>query len=113
MSENSQAKVYEQIRKIVDWHDDGGCPGNAKATGVRTSHYDLERLGWEEGDIVYPSKGLRIWAGGQAGVLSVMCDKEHLHSKPGVSVSENVESGELIIVDADPTRNKERELVTV
>ena len=67
------AKMFQQVRHIVDHHDSPGvCDGTA--TGVMMAYADIERVGWEPGDLVYPSKDIRVEAGGQYGSIRVLCN---------------------------------------
>lgn len=129
---SAAAKVFEQIRIMADVHDRDAdpvppyspCPMKLKALGVRMSYYDMERLGWEEGDVVYPSKDLRLEAGGMFGNIRLICDCER--SSPtaddaevkigsgiggGVADREDEHDSELVKADGEVQRNKD--LVTV
>lgn len=113
------AKIYEQIRKIVDNHDGGGCrstpPG--KATGVMMAYADIERVGLEEGELVYPSKNIRVESGGQYGNIRVICDANcHKRAPSGLADPRPTSSHEerIVVADSEPQRApREREFVEV
>lgn len=110
------AIIYRQFREMVDAHDAGGCrqrpPG--KAVAIRTSWADMERLGLDEGELVYPSKGIRVIAGGQYGSFVVICDAGcEKGPRPGVEDEVPADPDELVVeVDAEPAR-KDRKKVEV
>ena len=50
------------------------------AYGIGLAHFDLERLGFDEGEEVLP--GITIHAdGGETGNFRVLCDGEHLEER--------------------------------
>ena len=60
------------------------------AYGIGLSHFDMERMGFDEGEEVLP--GITIHAdGGQTGNFRVLCDGEHL---------EELEAEQAEVVDA-------------
>jgi hypothetical protein len=60
------------------------------AYGIGLAHFDMERMGFEEGEEVLP--GITIHAdGGQTGNFRVLCDGEHL---------EELEAEQVEVVDA-------------
>jgi hypothetical protein len=75
MAETSKiAKTLERFAQAVASHDRENPTHNAYGIGL--SHFDMERLGFEEGEEVLP--GIRIEAdGGVTGNFRVLCDAEH------------------------------------
>ena len=74
MSIEASAKNMEVIVKARDHHDKN-CRFGGRATQVQLSSYDIERMGWEEGDVIV---GLMIVGDDerQPGTLRVTCDAE-------------------------------------
>ena len=65
------------------------------AHGIGLAHFDMERLGFEEGEEVLP--GITIHAdGGVTGNFRVLCDGDHLEEK---------EAEEAEVVDAVSTQS--------
>ena len=95
MSIEASAKNMEVIVKARDHHD-RNCRFGGRATQVQLSYYDIERMGWEEGDVIV---GLTIVGDSkrQQGTLRVTCDAE---PSPDKQESEEVEE----VVDAVSTR---------
>lgn len=105
------AKVFQQIRIQVDAHDNGQC--ESPANGVMMAYADIERLGWEEGDVVYPSKDISLYSGGQYGRIRVMCDGNHSADELESS-KDSVDNGidiQIVKVDAEPLRKKQLQTV--
>ncbi len=68
------AKTLERFAQAVASHDRENPTHNAYGIGL--AHFDLERLGFEEGEEVLP--GITIEAdGGVTGNFRVLCDAEH------------------------------------
>ncbi|MEA2219814.1 MAG: hypothetical protein QOJ35_2440 [Solirubrobacteraceae bacterium] len=64
------------------------------AYGIGLAHFDMERMGFDEGEEVLP--GITIHAdGGQTGNFRVLCDGEHLRE---------LEAEEAEVVDAVSTQ---------
>jgi hypothetical protein len=95
---DASAKNMEAVCKAKEAHDKG-CPYGGKANRVHLSWFDLERIGWEEGDVIC---GLIVVGDSQVatGMMRVSCDAE-----PGGGREEAEEE----VVEAV----SERELVTV
>ena len=74
MSIEASSKNMEVIVKARDHHD-RSCRFGGRATAVQMSYFDIERLGWEEGDQIV---GLTIVGDHerQPGTLRVTCDAE-------------------------------------
>ena len=64
------------------------------AYGIGLAHFDMERMGFDEGEQILP--GITIHAdGGQTGNFRVLCDGDHL---------EQLEAEEAEVVDAVSTQ---------
>jgi hypothetical protein len=97
VSLDASAKNMQAVCKAKDAHDKS-CPWGGKANRVHLSWFDLERMGWEEGDVIC---GLVV-VGDEAvatGMMRVTCDAEPDHGR---------EEAEEEVVEAV----SERELVT-
>jgi hypothetical protein len=100
MSVEASGKNMQAVCKAKEAHD-RSCPWGGKANEVHLSFFDIERLGWEEGDVIC---GLVV-VGDETvatGMMRVTCDAE---PDGGKSEEEEVEE----VVEAV----SERELVTV
>ena len=100
MSVEASGKNMQAVCKAKEAHD-RSCPWGGKANEVHLSFFDIERLGWEEGDVIC---GLVV-VGDETvatGMMRVTCDAE---PDGGTKDEEEVEE----VVDAVA----ERELVTV
>jgi hypothetical protein len=95
------AKNMEAIYKAKEMHD-RTCPWGGKGTAVHMTWFDIERMGWEEGDMIC---GLVLMGDPSlsTGLMRVSCDAEGDGS--GHSESEEVDVVEAVAA--------ERELVTV
>ena len=93
MSLDASAKNMQAVCKAKEVHDKS-CPWGGKANRVHLSWFDLERIGWDEGDVIC---GL-IVVGDEK--MRVTCDAE-----PDSGREESEEE----VVEAV----SERELVTV
>lgn len=68
------AKNLERFRVAVAAHDRENPTHTA--WGIGLSHHDMERLGFDEGETLWP--GIVVQAdGGQSGNLRVLCDGKH------------------------------------
>ena len=79
------------------------------AHGIGLAHFDMERLGFEEGEEVLP--GITIHAdGGVTGNFRVLCDGDHLEEQEAeaAEVVEAVSSEERMIPVASPSSDDER-----
>jgi hypothetical protein len=100
MSVDASGKNMRAVCQAKEAHD-RGCPWGGKANEVHLAFFDIDRLGWEEGDVIC---GL-IVVGDPAvatGRMRVTCDAE-----PGGGKQEEEEVEE--VLDAV----SERELVPV
>jgi hypothetical protein len=74
VSIDASAKNMQAVCKAKDAHDKS-CPWGGKANRVHLAWFDLERMGWEEGDVIC---GLVV-VGDEAvatGMMRVTCDAE-------------------------------------
>lgn len=120
----AQARVFEQIRVLVDVHDGDRepvgpytrCNQQKKAQGIAMAFADIERLGWDEGDVVYPSKELRLSAGGMWRQIRVVCECQELNAE-NITADDHAQpiDAEIVEVDSEKVaeRQRKRELVTV
>ena len=70
------AKVLQAFQIAVNVHDRENPTHNAYGIGL--AHFDLERLGFDEGEEILP--GITIHAdGGGTGNFRVLCDGDHDH----------------------------------
>jgi len=95
---DASAKNMQAVCKAKEAHDKS-CPYGGKANRVALSWFDLERIGWEEGDVIC---GLVVVGSEQVatGMMRVSCDAE-----PGGDKQESEEE----VVEAV----SDRELVTI
>jgi hypothetical protein len=99
MSVDASAKNMQAVCKAKEAHDKS-CPWGGKGTEVHMAWFDIERMGWEEGDVIC---GLVV-VGDETvatGMMRVTCDAE-----PGGGRSEEEEQAEIVEAVS------ERELVT-
>ena len=101
MSLGASAKNMEAVCKARDAHD-RSCPYGGTANAVHLNWFDLERMGWEEGDVIC---GLVVQGDEKVatGMMRVTCDAEP-DPDGGLQAEE---SDELVDAVAD-----QRELVT-
>jgi hypothetical protein len=90
------SKVAKNLRAFqiaINAHDRENPTHNAYGIGL--AHFDLERLGFDEGEEVLP--GITIHAdGGETGNFRVLCDGDHLEER---------EAEEAEVVDAVATQS--------
>jgi hypothetical protein len=100
MSVEASGKNMQAVCKAKDHHN-RTCPWGGTATQVHLSYFDIDRLGWEEGDLIC---GLVVVGDSKVGTheMRVTCDAE---PDGGKKEEEEVEE----VVDAV----SERELVPV
>ena len=83
------AKNLERFAQAVNSHDRENPTHTAHGIGL--AHFDMERLGFEEGEEILP--GITIHAdGGVTGNLRVLCDGEHDENQNEVEEQEVVEA---------------------
>jgi hypothetical protein len=79
------AKNLERFAQAVAAHDRENPTHTAYGIGL--AHFDMERLGFEEGETVLP--GITIHADGKtSGNFRVLCDAEHDESSASESEQE-------------------------
>ena len=100
MSLDASAKNMQAVCKAKEHHDKT-CPWGGKGTHVHLSWFDIERMGWEEGDVIC---GLVVVGDERVatGMMRVTCDAE-----PDDDRFEEEEQEEVVEAVSD------RELVTV
>ena len=74
MSIDASAKNMQAVCKAKEAHDKS-CPWGGKANAVHLAHFDIERMGWEEGDVIC---GLVVQGDEKVatGMMRVTCDAE-------------------------------------
>ena len=74
MSIDASAKNMQAVCKAEEAHDTS-CPWGGKANAVHLAHFDIERMGWEEGDVIC---GLVVQGDEKVatGMMRVTCDAE-------------------------------------
>jgi hypothetical protein len=83
------AKNLERFAMAVNVHDRENPTHTAYGIGL--AHFDLERLGFEEGEEVLP--GITIHAdGGVSGNFRVLCDGQHDEETESAEEAEAVEA---------------------
>ena len=89
MTIDASAKNMQAVCKAKEVHDKT-CPWGGKANAVHMSYFDIERIGWEEGDVIcgLVVVGDRTVA---TGMMRVTCDAE-----PGGGPSEQEEVAETV-----------------
>ena len=101
MSLDASAKNMQAVCKAKEVHN-RTCYYGGQATEVHLNWFDLERMGWEEGDVIC---GLTVVGNEKiaTGMMSVRCDAEP-EEPSGLEEEEDVEVVEAVSAD--------RELVT-
>jgi hypothetical protein len=99
MSIEASGKNMQAVCKAKEVHDKT-CVWGGKATEVHLAYFDIERMGWEEGDIIC---GLVV-VGDQTvatGMMRVTCDAEPepdgQEEEEAVEVVDAVADRELVI----------------
>ncbi len=102
MTIDASAKNMQAVCKAKDAHD-ASCPWGGKANAVHLAFFDIERMGWEEGDVIC---GLVVQADPKVatGMMRVTCDAE-----PDGGGGREAEEEELEVVEAV---SADREVVT-
>ena len=74
MSVDASAKNMQAVCKAKEVHDKT-CPWGGRGTEVHMSFFDIERIGWDEGDVIC---GLTVVADKTVGtgMMRVTCDAE-------------------------------------
>jgi hypothetical protein len=83
------AKNLRAFQIALNAHDRENPDHNAYGIGL--AHFDMERLGFDEGEEVFP--GITIHAdGGVTGNFRVLCDGQHAEHEDEVEEAEVVEA---------------------
>ena len=101
MSLDASAKNMQAVCKAKEAHN-RSCPYGGQANAVHLSWFDIERMGWEEGDLIC---GLVVIGDAKVatGMMRVTCDAEP-DGDGGREAEEQVEKVDAVAAD--------RELVT-
>ena len=96
MSIDASAKNMQAVCKAKEVHDKT-CPYGGTANAVHLNWFDIERMGWEEGDVIC---GLTVMGDEKVatGMMRVTCDAEP--DGPG-GLSEEVDDEVVEVVSAD------------
>ena len=96
MSIDASAKNMQAVCKAKEQHD-STCPWGGKGTEVHLNWFDIERMGWDEGDVIC---GLVVVGDERVatGMMRVTCDAEP--DGPG-GLSEEAEDETVEAVSAD------------
>lgn len=98
MSVDASAKNMQAVCKARDAHNKS-CPWGGTATAVHLSWFDIERMGWEGGDVIC---GLVVQGDEKVatGRMRVTCDAEP-DGGGGREVEEEVETVDAVAADRD------------
>ena len=96
MSLDASAKNMQAVCKAKEAHN-SSCPYGGQATEVHLNWFDLERMGWEEGDNIC---GLRVIGNEKiaTGMMRVRCDAEP-DDDGGLEEEEDIEVVEAVSAD--------------
>ena len=105
MSLDASAKNMQAVCKAKDVHN-ATCPYGGNATQVHLNWFDLERMGWEEGDNIC---GLTVIGDEKVatGMMRVTCDAEP-DDLPGLEEEEEIEVVDAVGAEREismPSRN--------
>ena len=98
MSTDASAKNMQAVCKAKDAHN-ASCPWGGQANAVHLSWYDIERMGWEEGDVIC---GLVVQGDEKVatGMMRVTCDAEP-DGDGGLKEEQEVETVDAVSADRD------------
>ena len=98
MSIDASAKNMQAVCKAKDAHN-ASCPWGGQANAVHLSWYDIERMGWEEGDVIC---GLVVQGDPKVatGMMRVTCDAEP-DGDGGLEEEQEVEQVDAVAADRD------------
>jgi hypothetical protein len=98
VSIDASAKNMQAVCKAKEQHDKT-CPYGGKANAVHLNWFDIERMGWEEGDLIC---GLVVMGDEKVatGMMRVTCDAEP-DGPGGLSAEEDVETVEAVSADRE------------
>jgi hypothetical protein len=93
MSLDASAKNMQAVCKAKEVHN-RTCPYGGNATEVHLNWFDLERMGWEEGDVIC---GLTVIGDEKVatGMMRVTCDAEP-DDPSGLEEDEDIEIVEAV-----------------
>jgi hypothetical protein len=93
MSIDASAKNMQAVCKAKEVHNTT-CPYGGNATEVHLNWFDLERIGWEEGDVIC---GLTVIGDEKVatGMMRVTCDAEP-DEPSGLEEEEDIEIVEAV-----------------
>jgi hypothetical protein len=105
MSLEASAKNMQAVCKAKEVHN-RTCPYGGNATEVHLNWFDIERIGWEEGDVIC---GLTVVGNEKiaTGMMRVRCDAEP-DEPDGLTEEEEVEVVEAVSQEREivmPSRN--------
>jgi hypothetical protein len=97
MSVDASAKNMQAVCKAKEHHDKT-CPWGGTATEVHMNWFDIERIGWEEGDVIC---GIVVVGDERVatGMMRVTCDAEG--DGGGRSEEEEVEAVEAVAAERE------------
>jgi hypothetical protein len=98
MSVDASAKNMQAVCKAKEHHDKS-CPYGGKANAVHLNWFDIERMGWEEGDVIC---GLVVNGDEKVatGMMRVTCDAEP-DGGGGLKAEEDLEVVEAVSADRE------------
>jgi hypothetical protein len=98
VSIEASGKNMQAVCKAKDAHN-ASCPYGGQATEVHLNWFDLDRMGWEEGDNVC---GLRVIGDAKVatGMMRVRCDAEP-DDPDGLEEEEEVEVVEAVSAERE------------
>lgn len=95
---SASAKNMEVVYKAKKTHD-ANCPFGGEGKRVHLHPFDIERMGWEEGDVI---AGLLVVSNTEitTGMIRVECDAESGSGGPTIEeeVKEDVKKEDLVPV---------------
>ncbi len=93
MTLDASAKNMQAVCKAKEVHNKT-CPYGGQATAVHLNWFDIERMGWEEGDIIC---GLTVLGDEKVatGMMRVTCDAEP-DDPSGLQEEEDIEVVEAV-----------------
>ncbi len=100
MSTDASAKNMQAVCQAKEAHDKT-CPWGGKGTEVHMAWFDIERMGWEAGDVIC---GLTVIGSESVatGMMRVVCDAEK--DGGGLQEEESVELVEAVASERELTR---------
>jgi hypothetical protein len=98
MSVDASAKNMQAVCKARDAHN-ASCPWGGQANAVHLSWFDIERMGWEAGDVIC---GLVVEGDEKVptGRMRVTCDAEP-DGDGGLQEEQEVERVDAVAADRD------------